>query len=193
MVEDLIKDIQLLEDESAATIRQYNALDSIVEIINRGSLDEEQIRKMYRLQKRFLYPLTLELVSRTEVQLKNAGAMRLIRKQVVNDSLINYWQIRDRIVYTRETINGHRIKAKDLSFILFDNKYYKKSNTRFDLDTTAEKISLLPHSSAVLIEFGNRESHTRELLLTNYKTRVDVLIRTAHRLIELIKKEYQLK
>jgi len=193
MVEDLMKDIQLLENESATTIQQFNGLDTIVQIINRGKFEEEQIRKMYILQKRFLYPLTLELISRTEVQLKNAGAMRLIRNQVVNDSLIYYWQLRDRIVYTREAINGHRIKAKDLSFILFDSKYYTKGQTRFDLDTTVKKISLLPHSSAALIEFGNRISHTRELLLFNYKTRLDVLIVTAHRLIELIKKEYHME
>src|SRR5262245_41053252 len=87
MVEDLSKDIQLSENESAATTQQFNSLDSIVQIINRGNLEEEAIKKMYILQKRFLYPLTLELVSRTEVQLKNAGAMRLIRNQVVNDSL----------------------------------------------------------------------------------------------------------
>ena len=193
MVEDLIKDIQLLEDESAATIQQFNGLDTLVQIINAGKPGEEQIKKMYIQQKRFLYPLTLELISRTEVQLKNAGAMRLIRNQVVNDSIINYWQMRDRIVYTREAINGHRIKAKDLSFILFDNKYYAKGRTRFDLDTTAKNISLLPHTEAVLKEFGNRVSHTRELLLFNYKSRLDVLSGAAQRLIELIKKEYHLK
>jgi hypothetical protein len=117
MVEDLAKDIKLLENESARTTQQFNGLDSIVQIINSGKLEEEQIRKMYIIQKQLLYPLTLELVSRTEVQLKNAGGMRLIRNQLVNDSIINYWQLKDRIIYTREAINGHRLKAKDLSFM----------------------------------------------------------------------------
>jgi hypothetical protein len=193
MVEDLVKDIQLLENESATTTQQFNSLDSLVQIINNGNLEEEEIRKMYILQKRFLYPLTLELVSRTEVQLKNAGAMRLIRNQVVNDSIINYWQLKDRILYTREAINGHRIKAKDLSFMLFDNKYYMKGQDSFNFGTTEEKISLLPHSAALLIEFGNRVAHTRELLIFNYKKRLDVLSGTAQRLIELIKKEYHLE
>jgi hypothetical protein len=193
MVEDLMKDIQLLENESATTTQQFNALDSIVQIINTGNLEEEQIRKMYILQKRFLYPLTLELISRTEVQLKNAGAMRLIRNQVVNDSIINYWQLKDRITYTREAINGHRLKAKDLSFMLFDNKYYVKDPAGWNLKLTAKKISLLPHSSILLIEFGNRVSHTRDLLEFNYKTRLVVLSGAAQRLIELIKKEYHLK
>src|SRR4030095_6650519 len=193
MVEDLIKDIQLLENESVTTTQQFNGLDSLVQIINNGNLEEEEIRKMYILQKKFLYPLTLELVSRTEVQLKNAGAMRLIRNQVVNDSLINYWQLKDRILYTREAINGHRIKAKDLSFMLFDNKYYTKGRDGFSYSTTEKKISLLPHSAALLIEFGNRIAHTRELLLFNYKRRLDVLSGAAQRLAELIKKEYHLK
>jgi hypothetical protein len=191
MVEDLIKDIQLLGNESATTTQQFNGLDSLVQIINEGILEEE-IRKMYILQKRFLYPLTLELVSRTEVQLKNAGAMRLIRNQVVNDSLINYWQLKDRIIYTREAINGHRVKAKDISFMLFDNKYYSKGQDGFNFGATEKKVSLLPHSAALLIEFGNRVAHTRELLLFNYKKRLDVLSDTAQRLVELIKKEYHL-
>jgi hypothetical protein len=193
MVEDLFKDIQLLENESATTTQQFNGLDSLVQIINSGNLEEEQTIKMYALQKRFLYPLTLELVSRTEVQLKNAGAMRLIRNQVVNDSLINYWQLKDRIIYTREAINGHRIKAKDLSFLLFDNKYYIKSQDGWNVNTSGKKISLLPHSVALLKEFSNRVAHTRELLLLNYKKRLDILSGTAQRLAELIKKEYHLK
>jgi hypothetical protein len=192
MAEDLIKDIQLLENESATTTQQFNSLDSLVQIINAGKLEEEQIRKMYILQKRFLYPLTLELITRTEVQLKNAGAMRLIRSQAVNDSIINYWQLKDRIIYTREAINGHRLKAKDLSFMLFDNKYYVKDQAGWNVDATAKKISLLPHSSILLIEFGNRVSHTRDLLEFNYKTRLVVLSGAAQRLIELIKKEYHL-
>ena len=151
MVEDLIKDIQLLEKESAATIQQFNGLDSLVQIISRGKLEEEEIRKMYILQKRFLYPLTLELVNRTEVQLKNAGAMRLIRNQVVNDLIVNYWYLKDRIIYTREAINGHRIKAKDLSFLLFDNKYYTKSQDGFNFNASEKKIALLPHSAALLM------------------------------------------
>jgi hypothetical protein len=193
MVEDLIKDIQLLENELATTIQQFNGLDSIVKIINTGNLEDEQIRKMYILQKRFLSPLTLELVSRTEVQLKNAGGMRLIKNKVVNDSIVNYWQLKDRIIYTREAINGHRIKAKDLSFTLFDNKYYMKTQADFNIGLTEKKVSLLPHSSISLIEFGNRVSHTSELLLFNYKKRLDVLSGTAQRLAELIKKEYHLK
>ncbi|HET6722708.1 MAG TPA: hypothetical protein VFH07_08160 [Chitinophagaceae bacterium] len=193
MVEDLIKDIQLLQKESAATIQQFNGLDSLVQIISRSKLEEEEIRKMYILQKRFLYPLTLELVNRTEVQLKNAGAMRLIRNQVVNDSIVNYWYLKDRIIYTREAINGHRIKAKDLSFLLFDNKYYTKSQDGFNLNASEKKIALLPHSAALLMEFGNRVAHIRELLQFNYNRRLDIIRDSAQRLIELIKKEYHLQ
>ena len=119
--------------------------------------------------------------------------MRLIRNQLVNDSLVNYWQLKDRVIYTREAINGHRIKAKDLSFLLFDNKHYKKSQERFNFDAPGENVTLLPHSASVLMEFGNRIAHTRELLQFNYSRRLEALTGTAQRLIELIKKEYHLK
>ena len=194
MVEDLEKDIQLLKVESQLVMEQFNGLDSIVEIINKGTFGKSEVRTMYRLQRKFLYPLTLELINRTETQLKNAGGMRLIRNKQVSDSIINYWQLKARFNDTKEAINGHRIKAKDLSFSLFNNKYYSKERMQFTYDDFTGEPELITKEPAVLTEFSNRVSHTSELLLINYKhRRLDILVHTATRLIEVIKKEYHLK
>ena len=194
MVEDLEKDILLLTAESELVMEQFDGLNSIVEIINEGTLGQPEVRKIYVLQRKFLYPITLELINRTELQLKNAGGMRLIRNKQVSDSIINYWQLKERLSDTKEAINGHRIKAKDLSFSLFNNKFYSKERTNFSFDKFIGDPVLMTDNPVVLAEFGNRVSHTSELLLLNYKQRrLDILLNTATRLIQVIKKEYRLR
>ena len=114
MVEDLEKDVLALDNESTLVMEQYTRLDSLTEIIYEGKMDPLKVSKMYELQRRYLYPLNLTLINRTELQLKNSGGMRLIRNKQVADSIINYWSITDLLYETKDAINIHRGKAKDI-------------------------------------------------------------------------------
>jgi hypothetical protein len=197
MVEDLEKDVVRLKNELKLVTVQYTSLDSLTVMIYNGKYDPLQVRKMYELQRRYLYPLTLTLINRTELQLKNAGGMRLIRNRQVADSIINYWTIAELIYETRDAINAHRGKAKDISFMIFNNKYYKHSediSLNFSyLDSLTGEPKLMTTNPLVLTEFANRVSHITDLLRFNYKLR---RLHTQHgnalRLIELIKKEYHM-
>ena len=197
MVEDLEKDLFLLKNESDLTIIQYAKLDSLTGMIYEGVFDPLHVSKMYELQRRYLYPRTLQLINRTELQLKNSGGMRLIRNRQVADSIINYWSIAELVNETRDAINVHRGKAKDISFGLFSNKYYKHTedfSLEFPLDPLKGQPELMNKSAVVLTEFANRISHMSDLLKYNYKLRRrDRQIGNATRLIQLIKKEYDLK
>ena len=93
MVEDLEKDKTLLGTELGRVIQQYKGLDSLTVIIYGGNLSEPYVDKMYELQRRFLRPISVRLINRTELQLKNAGGMRLIRNREVADSIIKYWSV----------------------------------------------------------------------------------------------------
>ena len=193
LVEDLEKDILTLENESNLIIKQYEGLDSLTKIIYDGELGQLHVRKMYELQRKHLTPITLRLINRTELQLKNSGGMRLIRNRLVADSIIYYWSITELLYETKDNINGHRIKAKDISFSIFSNKYYNHTEG-FSFNTFIGEPELMTKDLAVLTEFANRVSHTSELLLLNYKqNRLDILVHAATRLIEVIKKDYHLK
>jgi hypothetical protein len=197
MVEDLEKDIASLETESKLVKTQYDKLDSLTEMIYEGDLSQFQVTKMYELQRRYLYPLTLKLVNRTELQLTNSGGMRLIRNKQVADSIIYYWGITELLYETKHNINVHRDRAKDISFIIFNNKYYKHTEVisfGFPLDPSKGDPALMTRNPAVLSEFANRISHMCDLLRLNYKQgRVDHQASNAKRLIQLIKKEYHLE
>lgn len=196
MVEDLQKDVVMLENELKVVMVQHTKLDSLTKIIYEGTLEPEHVRKMYELQRRYLYPLTLTLINRTELQLKNSGAMRLIRNRQVADSIISYWSTTELLYETREAFNVHRGKAKDISFSLFNNKYYKHTvdfSLDFPLDSLMGEPKLMSKNPVLFIEFANRVSHMSDLLKFNYKRRVERQTGNARRLIQLIKKEYHLK
>ena len=193
MVEDLEKDILTLENESNLIMRQYEGLDSLTKIIYDRELDQLHVRKMYELQRRHLTPITLRLINRTELQLKNSGGMRLIRNRLVADSIIYYWSITELLYETKDNINGHRIKAKDISFSIFSNKYYNHTEG-FSFNTFTGEPELMTKNPILLSEFANRISHMSDLLKFNYKQRrVDSQVSNGERLIQLIKKEYHLE
>ncbi len=197
MVEDLKKDLILLKYESDLTVIQYTKLDSLTDMIYEGVLDPLPVSKMYELQRGYLFPRTLQMINRTELQLKNSGAMRLIRNKQVADSIISYWSTTELVYETRDAINVHRGKAKDISFALFSNKYYKHTedfSLDFPLDPLKGPPELMNKSSVLLTEFANRVSHMSDLLKYNYKRgRLDRQRGNATRLIQLIQKEYDLK
>lgn len=196
LAEDLEKDIIALENESRLIQIQFTNLDSLTRIIYKGNLSNVDVKKMYELQRRYLYPLTLRMINRTELQLKNSGGMRLIRNKQVADSIINYWSLTELLYETKENVNAHRIGAKDLSFSLFNNKFYNHEDDfslDFPLDPYMGEPELMTRDPNRWAEFANRVSHMSDLLKFNYKLRrVNRLRDNASRLTELIRKEYHL-
>ena len=193
MVEDLEKDTLILKRESNRAQELYIGLDSLTEIIFKGKLEQSEVRKIYVLQRKCLVPLTLQLINRTELQLKNSGGMRLIRKRQITDSLIAYWSAAEVLYETKTNINEHRDKAKDLSFTIFNSKYYNHSGDAF-IEELVGDPELVVRNEIILNEFAGRVSHMSDLLKYLYtKQRIPILISKASTLIQLIKKEYHLK
>ena len=189
MREDLEKDKILLQIELGKVIEQYKGLDSLTEIIYSGDLSQPSVDRMYELQRRFLRPISVRLINRTEVQLKNAGGMRLIRIREVADSIIKYWSVTELLYEHQDNINGHRIKAKDVSFIIFNNRYYKDRDD-FSHGTFSDVPKLMTQDNQVLTEFANRVSHMRNLLEFNYCVQLEEQLENLNTLIQSIKKAY---
>ena len=189
MVEDLEKDSLLLETEAKSVAQQHTGLDSLTGIIYTGNFDEPAVSKLYELQRRFLRPINMKLINRTELQLKNAGGMRLIRNRRVADSIINYWGLTEFLYEQQDNINSHRIKSKDGSFTIFNNKYYKDTDD-FSHGIFTGVPQLMTKSDPLLSEFANRVSHMNNLLKFGYAKNVEKQAKNARNLILLLKEEY---
>jgi hypothetical protein len=190
MVEDLQKDLARLRTETGLVEEQHVALDSLCELIYQKKFDPPSISKLYELQQKYMRPVAMRLINRTELQLKNAGGMRLIRNRQVADSVINYWAVTELLYEQQENINSHRIKAKDVSFTIFNNKYYKDDNYAPVFTGAPE---LMTQNDNLLSEYANRISHMSNMLEFGYSRRLERQSKNASILIALIQEKYHLQ
>jgi len=135
--------------------------------------------------------LTLINTDRTSSQLKNSGAMRLIRNKKVVTDIIKYWRAIDESNITLERYLIYRNAGRELSFKLFigpqvyQRGYHLPADSVrslkvFDTDVKKwdELINLVTITGGVA-----RNGH-----LTNLKNQYEMAVR----LIALINKEYHL-
>ena len=136
--------------------------------------------------------LTLINTDRTSSQLKNSGAMRLIRNKKVVTDIIKYWRAIDESNITLERYLIYRNAGRELSFKLFigpqvyQRGYHLPADSVHSLkvfDTDVKKWNEL--INLVTITGGiARNGH-----LTNLKKQYELAVS----LIALINKEYHLK
>jgi hypothetical protein len=81
MVEDLQKDTSWLI--RALNLNDYlvKGGDTLRQTIYDVGIKDSAVKKLYVYSRQYLRPLSFEYTDRTSSQLKNSGAMRLIRKK----------------------------------------------------------------------------------------------------------------
>ncbi len=193
LLEDLQMDTAMLQDEFDLAIEQKIIADSLLEAINEHPLTSENIKRIYFLSSNSTRVVGTVFENRTSSQLKNSGAMRLVRRKIVSDSILGYWQ-------NVELCNG---LGGRLDFIaearahlyarLFHNKYLIREDTLLaPVSSIKEGASLISTDPALLAEYSNR-TYARKWTLNNYRP---VMMRTkdqAVRLMEVIRNQYHLK
>ena len=171
-------------------------LDSIPNAIYGKDFQTIDARIVYILKRKYLSIASLMLFSKNTVsQLKNAGNMRLIRKQKVVDS-INFLDI---IMTQMETMaadyTGMARKNLEFGSALFDDGYYRdagKYRGPYHVMTLKEPPKFLTDDYGLLVEFANRAGQ-QSIFLANYHRQMEGYLENARQLIALIKREYKLK
>ncbi len=193
MLEDLQIDTAMLQVEFDLGAQQKIIADSLVEAINDHPLTSDNIKKIYLLSSNSIRVVSTAFENRTSSQLKNSGAMRLVRKKVVSDSILSYWKyvdacngIGDRLDYIAE--------ARGLLYArLFHNKYLIRGDTTLaPVSLVKEGASLISNDPALLAEYSNR-TYARKWTLNNYLAFMKRTKDRAVRLMAIIRKEYNLK
>ena len=193
LVEDLQKDTSWL-------IRALNFNDYLVKggdtlrqtIYNVGVKDSA-VKKLYIYSRQYLRPLSFEYTDRTSSQLKNSGAMRLIRKKKVADSIVNYWSNCQTTVFLQERYLFFLNKAGDFRNKILDSRYFFDADYELEIFPVKDNPVLLYDDPKLLSEYANLVFLVQQIQRQAIKNNYTVQLKNAVDLINLIKNEYQLK
>ena len=171
------------------------AIDSVYSFFELNPRAEAVPGSVYRQMYRTIWDRHYRNNSTTIDQLKNAGGMRLIRKKNVADSIAAYDLEWKRAEYWREVYITRQEKAMNLLHQMFDAAdlvtLYKNQFTGNPVMPPASyniQVHVYPSPLNEYLNFLNDQKIT-----TRQDTRAYMALKgSAERLIELIKKEYNL-
>jgi len=188
--EDLCNDTALLQRGLETMKRISSQGDSMVKIIQEeNSQSQATIRRLYEFNITALAGYGLSLTDRTETQLKNSGAMRLISKKTVIDGIIDYWTGKTVITIIEASLQEMRVKARDLSYTIFDQKYYSERSVNGKRDVAAN-AEIMKKDPLPLTELSNRVAHIKNLMKGTYTTYLTNQLAKADTTIPMIKQTY---
>jgi len=192
LVEDLETDTAELKKGIISTDSTNNYTDSVLFFLSSLKITDQIPARFAILMRIAGQRLSLINTDRTSSQLKNSGAMRLIRNKKVVDAILRYWNQIEKTNITLERYLVYRNAGRELSFKLFMwSEVYrrlvavKKDTIRFlkVIDKDPKKWDELMNiigGSGLIVSGGH---------INNLKKQLELAIK----LIDLIKKEYHRK
>jgi len=192
--EDLCKDTAILHLNIETLRRISIAGDSLVKILQQNRIQlPEDLKKLYDYNITSLAGFTSSpLTDRTSVQLKNSGGMRLITGKKIIDAIIDYWAGVDNLAKVESTVQEMRLRAREKSYFIFDQKYYADSSID-GKRVISNQAQLMTKENLVLTEYGNRVAHIKNLFKGPYTMFLNNQKAKADALIKIIDQEYHFK
>ena len=193
LLEDLQTDTATINRVHSRALTQLSFLDSLIDLGNHIPVKAENINKLYFLQGKSTRFLNIRFEDGTSSQLKNAGGMRLIRKEEVAKAIREYWdhietlyRIRDRLELAGENI-------AEVSSRIFYNNYFVFSEDPLDpVKEIKPRAKFIYDDQRLIAEYINRIA-TKALRTRIYLTELDEGLKSANNLVQIIKEEYHLK
>jgi hypothetical protein len=162
--EDLCKDTAAIVSGIQQLASSGAEGDSLRKMIQEGRTKlPAEIIKMYQYNINSLGGFLIPFTDRTEAQLKNSGGMRLITNKKVVDGIVGYWSSKEGLQNIEKDIKDLRLKAREKSYFIFDNKFYPDEMKPGAEITIRDKAQLLTNDYTTLTEFGNRVNHIKNI------------------------------
>ena len=190
-IEDLKADTMKINQVLQASVEQQKGFDSLMGVlkepgfVNNPAKFEQHADNIFSLFA--FYP-----TDRTLQQLKNAGGLRLIRKQAASDSIISYDNMVKEVGEQRDDLHDANRGAASLVLQIFDYNSPNNPWINRTLVPKPEKLNLLTTDPAKLGEFFNAILGFKITSVT-YCSMLEELKNYAERQIIFLKKEYSLK
>ncbi len=185
---DLRSDILALDsNENKRNLREQQ-LDSLFNLLEQKDL-QKTAKEIYRLADASDGYETFIRNDRTIIQLKFAAGMRLVRKNIVSEKIMDYDNyINSEIEANNQAEAGRISYYKEIRFRLFDTWSY----SRYTSGDTTTAINFLAASKNVINEIAGAIFQVKRISVTNRETGIAVKAKAID-LISLIEKEYHVK
>jgi hypothetical protein len=136
----------------------------------------------------------LDLINtdRTSSQLKNSGAMRLIRKRKVSDSILAYWKQIEVSQISSSRYMDYRDAARALLFKLWVIPSVYRSGMKMNIDSI-RTVRVIDKDLKKWDELANLTAISGTIVKDSYRPNLSQQLEMATRLIALIRSEYKVK
>ena len=168
-------------------------LDTLASLCFNYNASEKKDADIYRLYRSALaHPDFISPTERTLAQLKNSGAMRLIRKKAVIDSIVLYDDLAKKLADQQVYYERYQNESVQSSFQLINFSYYNLGSPITGNLHLYDSARLLSTDKLELIEFGNG-INVYEGVVAFYNNRLQETEEHAITLIKTLKTQYHLE
>ncbi len=195
MIEDAKTDTANIHTAITLNMKRLYRLDSLeIKCFNYGvpGNNDAEIYRLYRPCLR--HPDFVSPAERTMTQLKNAGGMRLIRKKIAADSILQYDDFAKKLINQQAWYENMLKNLVDAGMPLFNFKYFPAIDLATFIPTVVslDSAKIIITSNTTLVELGNRASMYKSVVVFYVRLLQEGEIHAVN-LIQTLEKEYRLK
>ena len=197
MLEDLKNDTSTINKEIGYTDSLKNGLSITFNAIHNMAEKKGSVQQLYKYYFTYERIIGFNFHDATEIEMKNADGLRLIKKKNVTEKIIEYWKRIELLQSFQTYYNEREAKSEEVGYKVFDRvyigDYVRHVNTfmvQINIDSSAK---LITNDPSTLLEQADRLWLLRNSLNNWYIPGLEKTKTTATELIDLIKKEYDLE
>ena len=188
LYEDLRKDTTILNNLIRYDTIQTAKLDTTNQLLIENRWDIDKIKLLYRLNLKTAGTIRYNLSERTSAQLKNAGGMRLVESQELSNKISEYWVKSENLKEYNTFVDELKFKAREMSYSIFDQKYYKDVTKGI----VSDNAQLMIKDNITLTEYSNRLNHINNSMKNVLLPSIERHYKRAVELLSILKKEYKI-
>ena len=197
MLEDLRADTTSLNQTILRAIAMEQGFDSLRNYLFDIENIENNASIIYCQNAAYTRNIIPTLNDQTSTQLRNSGAMRLIRKKNVANAISLYWGNSVNMMNTATNFNDFIAEKSKSEDLIFNRKFYirlsRNPATTLDVYFNNTEARLMTSDKNLLISYANYTDRLQKFIGQYITPQLYKLKLSATDLIDLIKKEYHLK
>jgi hypothetical protein len=190
-IEDLKTDTAAIRQNILYRQNKMKAMDSFLVLLNNQQIKGHE-NELYYFGRSFVRAVKFQSNDRTITQLKNSGALRLIRNEEAADSMMSYQKLVEYIEINQEDDRTERREADPILARIFNPFVFEKMVTLEGISRPTDNPPLRSYDRDLHYDLAY---YVHQLRGTNFmlEARLRLLNEKASNIIEFLKKEYHLK